>query len=58
MPDAKISELTPGDPAQATDELPVARSGTNVKVTAASIAALAPAGGSSGLQDTFMLMGA
>lgn len=44
MPDTKISALTAGDPAQGTDQIPVARAGTNVKVTAASIAALSPSG--------------
>ena len=44
MPDTKISALTAGDPALGTDQIPVARSGTNVQVTAASIAALSPAG--------------
>lgn len=40
MADQKISQLTPGGPAQAGDELPVARSGTNVKLTANEIASL------------------
>lgn len=44
MPNTKISALTAGDPAQGTDQIPVARAGTNVKITAASVAALAPAG--------------
>lgn len=44
MPDTKISALTAGNPALGTDQIPVARSGTNVQVTAASIAALSPAG--------------
>lgn len=43
MADTKISALTAGNPALGTDILPVARSGTNVRVTAASIAALASA---------------
>ena len=44
MPNTKISDLTAGNPALGTDQIPVARSGTNVQVTAASIAALSPAG--------------
>lgn len=40
MPDLKISQLTPGDPALSSDELPVNRSGTNFKVTAGSIASI------------------
>jgi len=44
MPDTKISALTAGDPAQGTDQIPIARAGANFKVTAASIAALSPAG--------------
>lgn len=41
MSDKKISQLTAGGNAQATDELPIARAGTNVKVTGANIAAAA-----------------
>lgn len=41
MPNLKISQLTSGDPALTTDELPVARSGANAKVTAGSIGAAA-----------------
>ena len=44
MPDTKISGLTLGDPALSTDAIPIARAGANFKVTAASIAALSPAG--------------
>jgi len=44
MPNTKISALTAGDPAQGTDEIPIARGAANFKVTAASIAALSPAG--------------
>jgi len=44
MPNTKISALTLGNPAQGTDEVPIARAGANFKVTAASIAALSPAG--------------
>lgn len=44
MPDLKISQLTAGDPAQGTDELPAARAGANVKLTAQSIADLASGG--------------
>ena len=40
MADLKISQLTDGDPALATDEIPAARSGANVKLTAQSIADL------------------
>lgn len=43
MPDLKISQLTAGDPAQGTDEIPAARAGANVRVTAQSIADLASA---------------
>jgi len=42
MADLKISQLTSGDPAQTNDEIPVARSGANFKITAGSIAALPP----------------
>ena len=45
MADVKISALTSGNPAQSGDEIPVARSGANYKVTAGSIAALAGGGG-------------
>lgn len=38
MPDQKISQLTAGGAAQATDEIPIARSGTNVKVLGKDIA--------------------
>lgn len=41
MADTKISALASGNPAQSGDELPIARSGANYKVTAGSIAALA-----------------
>ena len=41
MADTKISALTSGDPAQSGDEIPIARSGANYKVTAGSVAALA-----------------
>jgi hypothetical protein len=44
MPDTKISALTAGNPAQGTDEIPISRGAANFKVTAASIAALSPAG--------------
>ena len=40
MADTKISALTSGNPAQSTDEIPIARSGANFKITAGSIAAL------------------
>jgi len=42
MANTKISALPLGNPAQSTDALPVARAGQNFKVTASSIAALAP----------------
>ena len=53
MPNTKISALTAGNPAQGTDEIPIARGGANFKVSAASIAAtfagtLAPANGGTG----------
>lgn len=41
MADQKISQLPDGAPAQSGDQVPVARGGTNVRVTAADIAALA-----------------
>jgi hypothetical protein len=41
MPDTKISALTDGSPALSTDEIPAARAGANVRITAADIAALA-----------------
>lgn len=40
MADVKISALTAGTPAVATDELPVARSGVNRKLTVAEVLAL------------------
>lgn len=39
---AKISELTDGSPAQAGDEIPVARNGANFRITAQDVAALSP----------------
>jgi hypothetical protein len=44
MADTKISALTDGNPAQSGDEIPIARSGANYKITAGSIASLAAAG--------------
>ena len=41
MPDRKISQLTAGGAAQATDEYVIARSGNNFKVTGADVAAAA-----------------
>ena len=41
MPDTKISALTAGNPALATDAIPIARAGANYQVSAASIANLA-----------------
>lgn len=49
MPDSKISQLSNGAPAQATDEIPINRSGQNYKLTAASIAGLTAPGGASGV---------
>ena len=48
MADTKISALTDGNPAQSGDEIPIARSGANYKITAGSIASLSstPPGGS------------
>ncbi len=40
MADSKISALTDGNPAQSGDEIPIARSGANYKITAGSIASL------------------
>ena len=40
MADTKISALTSGNPAQSGDEIPIARSGANYKITAGSIASL------------------
>lgn len=40
MPDTKISALTAGDPALSTDAIPIARSGANFQLTAASVANL------------------
>lgn len=37
MPDQKISQLTGGGAAQATDEIPIARSGSNFKLTGANL---------------------
>ena len=42
MADLKISQLTSGNPAQTNDEIPIARSGANFKITAGSISALPP----------------
>jgi len=50
MADTKISALTSGNPAQSTDEIPIARSGANFKITAGSVAALAVAGSTTQLQ--------
>lgn len=54
MPDTKISGLTAGDPALSTDEIPAARSGTNVKITAQSIADLASGGTPSDFQPAIV----
>lgn len=50
MSSLKISQLTPGNPAQSGDVIPIERSDVNFSITAGSIAALASAtpGGSSG----------
>jgi hypothetical protein len=52
MPDTKISALTVGDPALGTDEIPAARAGGNVKLTAQSIADLAA--GAAAVPSDFM----
>jgi hypothetical protein len=39
MPDTKISDLTSGGTAQSTDQIPVVRSGANLRVSAGSIVA-------------------
>ena len=44
MANLKISQLTPGNPAQSGDVIPIERSDVNFSITAGSIAALAPAG--------------
>ena len=44
MANLRISQLTPGNPAQSGDLLPIARSDVTFSITAGSIAALAPAG--------------
>lgn len=41
MPDLKISQLSAGGAAQASDEFPIARAGGNAKITGANIAAAA-----------------
>lgn len=43
MANTKISALTAGNPAVGTDIIPIDRAGTNVSITAASVAALAQA---------------
>lgn len=50
MADTKISALTDGNPAQASDALPIARSGSNFKITPASILAYgtSPVAGTTG----------
>lgn len=51
MANQKISALTSGNPAASSDELVIARSGANYKVTAASLAALRlPAGSTTQVQ--------
>ena len=44
MANLKISQLTPGNPAQSGDVIPIERSDVNFSITAGSIAALATAG--------------
>ena len=44
MANLRISQLTPGNPAQSGDVIPIERSDVNFSITAGSIAALAPAG--------------
>jgi hypothetical protein len=41
----KISQMTDGSPAQGGDEIPIVRSGANLRVSATSVAALASSGG-------------
>lgn len=41
MADLKISQLNNGDPAQAADQIPINRAGTNFSITAGSVASLA-----------------
>jgi hypothetical protein len=41
----KISQMTSGNPAQGSDQIPINRGGANFSITAASIAALAGGGG-------------
>jgi hypothetical protein len=48
MANEKISDLTPGGPAQPGDEIPIARSGQNFSLTAAQIAALGGGAGPTG----------
>lgn len=51
MANQKISDLSSGNPAASSDELVIARSGANYKVTAASLAALRlPAGSTTQVQ--------
>lgn len=57
MANTKISALTAGDPAQTTDEVPIARSGANYRLSVSSIANLptsinAQTGTSYTIQDT------
>lgn len=49
MASEKISQLTNGNPAQTTDQIPVNRGGANFRVTAASVASLASASVPAGL---------
>ena len=44
MANLRISQLTPGNPAQSGDVIPIERSDVNFSITAGSIAALAPGG--------------
>lgn len=48
MPSQKISQMTSGNPAQSGDIIPIDRSGSNLSITAGSIAALASSGVMSG----------
>ena len=57
MANQKISALSSGNPAASSDELVIARSGANYKVTAASLAALRLPAGSAG-QVQYNLAGA
>lgn len=67
MADTKISALANGNPAQAGDEIPIARGGANFKLSASSVAALGGGpgtiivqeeGGAAGTRGTINFIGA